>query len=77
MTDQEGAAIALTLLAEALMTPANDISPDTRLGDARWDSLAHMRLMLAIEKRLARVLTPEEILAIETLDDVRRVLTQK
>jgi acyl carrier protein len=40
----------------------------------RWDSLAHMRLLLGIEERIGRELDPDELARIETLSDVAQLL---
>lgn len=39
-----------------------------------WDSLAHMNIILELERRIARELTPKEILSIRTVGDVSRLL---
>jgi acyl carrier protein len=43
----------------------------------QWDSLAHLRLLLAIEAKIGRLLDPDEIMRIETLDDVVALLNRK
>ncbi len=40
----------------------------------RWDSLAHMRIILGLEERLDRQLTADEVVEIATLNDVERIL---
>jgi acyl carrier protein len=51
------------------------ISTDARIGlFERWDSLAHMRLILALEQRVGRLLDPDETISIKSLDDVARLL---
>ena len=64
-----------TFVAEALQVDAAQLSDDLRIGgiDA-WDSLAHMRLLTAIEERLGRPLDAETAAGIESLADIRRVL---
>lgn len=68
-------AAAKTLLAEALQVDAAIIGDDLALGgiDA-WDSLAHMRLLSAIEEKLGRPLDAETAAGIESLGDVAKVL---
>ena len=68
-------AAAKTLLAEALQVDAAIIADDLALGgiDA-WDSLAHMRLLSAIEEKLGRPLDAETAAGIESLADVAKVL---
>ena len=40
----------------------------------RWDSLAHLRLVLAIEGQIGRQLDPDESVRIETLSDIAALL---
>ena len=66
---------AKALLAEALLIDAGAIDDDARIGSIEpWDSLAHMRLLMAIEEKLGRPLDAETAAAIESLADVARVL---
>ncbi|MGI9383359.1 MAG: acyl carrier protein [Methyloligellaceae bacterium] len=63
------------ILAAALVVPVDTVPDDARIGGLeRWDSLAHMRLLLAIEEALGRELSPEEAAGVESLADVRDVL---
>ena len=67
----DGVSEARTLLAEAANCDAASIPDDVRLGRFEpWDSLAHLRLMLGIERRLKRQLDPDEAVRIETLADI-------
>ena len=66
---------ARRLLAEAVHAELAAVPEDARIGSfERWDSLAHLRLMLALEAEVGRELDPEEIVRIECLDDVRALL---
>lgn len=68
---------ARNLLAQAL-----EVDPDLVAADASvatleaWDSLAHVRLIAALEMRLGRQLTPEEAVAIASLDDIAALLAR-
>jgi len=63
---------ARSLLAEAAGVAATDVPAGAAIGNwERWDSLTHMRLMLLIEARLGRMLSPDEILAVATMSDLR------
>ena len=65
---------AKALLAQALGAPA-DIGDDASIANTpAWDSLAHVRLMLALEERLGRKLTSEEAVRIASLRDLAEVL---
>jgi acyl carrier protein len=73
MTDERSQARAL--LAEAISADIALVPEEARIGlFERWDSLAHMRLILALEGRIGRVLDADEAIAIECLDDVARLL---
>jgi len=66
---------AKTLLAEALQVDVSLIEDDLMLGGIdEWDSLAHMRLLTAIEEKLGVPLDAETAAGIESLADVARVL---
>ena len=66
---------AKQLLAEAVHCEAAAIPDDVRIGRfERWDSLAHLRLVLAIEARIGRQLDPDESVRIETLTDIAALL---
>jgi len=66
---------ARQLIADAMNVTPDLVPDDARIGRfERWDSLAHMRLVLAIEKRIGRELDPDEALRIESLADIAGVL---
>jgi acyl carrier protein len=68
---------AKTLLAEAASCDAAAISDDVRIGRFdRWDSLAHLRLVLGIEQRIGRQLDPDEAVRIESLADIAALLAR-
>jgi acyl carrier protein len=63
------------LAAAAFGVPIDRVPPDAAIGSLEaWDSLAHLRLLLAVEKTLARELTPEEAASVLSLSDVERLL---
>ncbi len=69
---------ATRLLAGALMISERDVPADARLGRVdQWDSLAHARLLLALEEKLGRMLTTEEAVAIESITDIAQLLEAK
>ena len=66
---------AKQLLAEAISADSAAVPDDARIGSfERWDSLAHMRLILGLEQQVGRELDTDEVLRIECLEDVRRIL---
>lgn len=67
--------LAKRLLAGAIDADHATIPEDARIGSfEHWDSLAHMRLLLAVEKLLGRQLDPEEVAAIESLEHIETLL---
>jgi acyl carrier protein len=70
--------IARKLLAEALALSEADLPANPRLGAVeQWDSLAHTRILLALEERLGKPLDAEIAVTIESLDDIARVLERR
>lgn len=66
---------ARELLAHALERPVSSVTDEAEIGRQEgWDSLAHVRLALAVEAQLGRTLTPDEVLNLRTLEGVRRML---
>ena len=66
---------ARRLLAAALQIEPPQVGPEAAIGRTeRWDSLAHMRLVLGLEEHLGGVLETEAMLAIESLSDVAVLL---
>ena len=69
---------AKKLLAEAIGTDAATVPDGARIGGfAGWDSLAHLRLILALEETIGRRLDPDEAVRIESLDDVTALLERR
>ncbi len=67
---------ARQLLASALNTMPDAVPDSARIGELdAWDSLGHLRLILALEDRLGRELTPETIIEVESLNDVARLVS--
>ena len=74
MSDLAG---AKKLLAEAIHADAATVPDGARIGGfERWDSLAHLRLILALEEIIGRRLHPDEAVEIESLQDVAALLTR-
>ena len=62
-------------MAGAAGCPASEINADTRIGTlVAWDSLAHMRVVLAIEDLLGKELNVETMIGIESVADIARIL---
>ncbi|MFZ5792763.1 MAG: acyl carrier protein [Pseudomonadota bacterium] len=66
---------ARALLAAALEVDAAAIQGDASIATLEaWDSLAHLRLVQALERELGRELPAEQIVAIASLADVAAIL---
>jgi acyl carrier protein len=73
-----GLAGAKKLLAEAIHVDIATIPDAARIGGfERWDSLAHLRLILALEETIGRQLDPDEAVQIESLEDVAGLLDRR
>ena len=66
---------ALVVVAVALKVDPGSLDDASAPGlTPGWDSLAHMRLVTALEERLQRPLEPLEIFSIGGVEDVARLL---
>ena len=71
------ASLAGQVLATALQIDVADVSQDMALGvTERWDSLAHMRFIMALEENLGRPIETEEMLSIEDIPSIQALLEQ-
>ncbi|GLQ35457.1 hypothetical protein GCM10007939_17400 [Amylibacter marinus] len=69
---------AVEILALALGVESARIDNSFALGrSAEWDSIAHMNIILAVEKALERRLTPDAVLALENLQSLRNILMEE
>jgi acyl carrier protein len=66
------------LLAELLQIPATQITAELAMKDLDvWDSLKHMELIAALEQQFDLQLSFDEIVAMRSVGDIKRVLTNK
>ena len=66
---------ARALLADAFGIAPDAVPDDARLGHpASWDSIGHMRLVLALEERLGRPLDSDQMMGLDSAADVARML---
>lgn len=66
---------ARELLAAALGCAPEELAADSAIATLpRWDSLAHIKVVLAVEERLGRSLSTDELLEITSLDAIARLL---
>jgi len=73
------AVISVTeILCEALELPDGTLSGDQALADIEnWDSLAILKFMAAVDKRLGIALKPNKLIACETVEDLAALLQQQ
>ncbi len=73
--DIEALETARRLLAAATGCATADVGDDAAIGAFEpWDSLAHMRLIMAIEEETAGEVPPEMVVAFGTLADIAAYL---
>lgn len=71
------ATMAKQLLADALGLAPSEIGQDTSLASCEsWDSLAHFRVVAAIEEILGRQLSPTEIFEMADFASVETLLAE-
>ena len=76
MSDHSGR--AREILAGALEVAPGALPGDAAIGALEaWDSLAHMRLVLALEEAVGGELESLEILGIERLADIAAILERR
>jgi acyl carrier protein len=69
---------ARRLLAEALAIDEGALPANAGIGAIeQWDSLAHMRILLALEECLGKPLDAEEAIAIGSLNDIAQTLARR
>ena len=68
---------AKVVLASVFDVEASDIPDDAGLESySKWDSLAHMRIVLSLEEVLGRFLETEEILMIMDLQSIQKLMDE-
>lgn len=66
------------LLAEVLQVPAAEINDDLSMKDVEaWDSLKHMELVVSLEQTFGLQLTFDEIVAMQSVGEIKRVMRGK
>ncbi len=71
------------ILCEALELPDGTVSDGTLSGDQalagieNWDSLAVLKFMAVVDKRLGIALQPDKLIACETVEDLAAFLQQQ
>ncbi len=66
------------LLAEVMGIPAEAVTNDLAMKDLdAWDSLKHMELVVSLEQSFGLELTFDEIVAMRSVREIKRVLKEK
>lgn len=67
-----------TLVAEVLQVPPAMITDELAMQDVDvWDSLKHMELIVSLEERFGLQLTFEEIVTMQSVASIKRVLRER
>ena len=75
MTNEEA---AVQLLASALGISESEIDRETSIESSKaWDSLAHFRVILALEQAIDRSLTPVEVFDLSGYESVVEILQKQ
>jgi acyl carrier protein len=71
-------AIIRDIMADVLDIDADDIGPETTAHDVEeWDSLSHIRLMVAIERRFGLSFENAEIAALNNVGELIALIEAK
>jgi acyl carrier protein len=66
---------ACRLVAEALNRPEDDVAPEGSIHTiAAWDSLGHVRVLLAVESAIGRPLSSDTIATLVSVADIAAIL---
>jgi acyl carrier protein len=66
------------LLADALGMPVEQVNDDLAMREVEaWDSLKHMELIVALEESFQIQLTFDEIVAMQSVGQIKTVLKQR
>lgn len=66
------------LLADVLQIPVTEVTDQLAMTDLDvWDSLKHIELIASLEEQLGVQLTFDDIVAMRSVGDIKRVLSNK
>lgn len=66
------------LLADVFQMPTAKVTDDLTMQDVEvWDSLKHMELVVSLEETLGIELTFDEIVAMQSVREIKRILREK
>lgn len=65
------------LFAEVLRRPMPTLTPETPFADLPgWDSVAHLSLLLAVERHFGATFTSTQMVTMQTVGDMLKALEQ-
>ena len=68
----------ISLIAEALDVPVEEVSFDSCIGDfPSWDSMGHLSILQAIQEKYDVVFAPRERLMAESVSDIIDIVKSK
>lgn len=66
------------LLADVLQIPVTEVTDQLAMTDVEvWDSLKHIELIASLEEQLGVQLSFDDIVAMRSVGDIKRVLNNK
>ena len=66
----------INLLSELFDVSSSDLSNETKLNEIKgWDSIKHMEFILSIEKEFNCELSGEDIASIQTINDLKKIIS--
>jgi len=66
------------LLADLLQIPVSEVTDELAMPDLEvWDSLKHMELIASLEEQLDIQLSFDDIVAMRSVGDIKRVLSDR
>ena len=66
------------LLADLLQIPVSEVTDELAMTDLEvWDSLKHMELIASLEEQLDIQLSFDDIVAMRSVGDIKRVLSDR
>jgi len=78
MVDRDPVRVACRLVAEALDRPESDIPPEGSIHTiSAWDSLGHVRVLLAIESAIGGPLSSDAIATVISVADIAALLAEE
>lgn len=68
----------VNLISSIFEVSVEDVTMESSIGDfPKWDSLGHMNLMTAIQDELDIEFEPEEMIEIEDVEDIVKLVESK